>query len=282
MARRYLLCSDLDRTAVPNGPAPESAGAASAFAALAGREDVTLAYVSGRHRTLVENAISEYGLPMPDFVMGDVGTTLYRVEENGEWALEQAWERRIGQDWGGHISSDLLPLLDGIEGLRAQEPEKQNRFKLSFYLEPERWNDEFAKSTHSRLSAANVQARLVWSIDDLTGDGLLDILPRSASKLGAIDALIEFEGYDLESTVFCGDSGNDLDVLASPIPSVLVANAQPEVKEQAAAMARDAGYEEQLYIARGGFRGMNGNYRGGILEGVAHYHPELQPEGNPP
>lgn len=262
---------------MPNGPAPESAAAAAAFAAVAGRADVTLAYVSGRHRTLVESAIKEYGLPAPDFVLGDVGTTLYRVEENGEWLLEQAWERRIARDWGGHISSDLLPLLDGIEGLRAQEPEKQNRFKLSFYLHPERWNSEFAESTHRRLSAANVHARLVWSIDDLTGDGLLDILPHSAPKLGAIETLVRIEGFGMENTVFFGDSGNDLDVLASAVPSVLVANARPGVKEQALAMARQSGFMEQLYIARGGFMGMNGNYRGGILEGLAHYHPELRP-----
>jgi len=279
MARRYLVCSDLDRTALPNGPAPESPGAAAAFAALARRSDVTLAYVSGRHRTLVEDAIGEYGLPVPDFVMGDVGTTLYRVDEGGEWRLEQAWERRIARDWGGHIASDLSPLLNYVEGLRAQEPEKQNRFKLSFYLHPERWNDAFADSIRHRLSAANIEVRLVWSIDDLTGEGLLDILPRSASKRGAIEALMEIEGFDLEDTVFCGDSGNDLDVLASPVPAVLVANARLEVKEQAASLSQEAGCPERLYIARGGFCGMNGNYRGGMLEGIAHYHPELQSAG---
>jgi hypothetical protein len=36
-----------------------------------------------------------------------------------------------------------------------------------------------------------------------------------------------------------------------------------------------AGYSARLYIARGGFRGMNGNYSAGILEGIAHYHPAL-------
>jgi hypothetical protein len=30
-----------------------------------------------------------------------------------------------------------------------------------------------------------------------------------------------------------------------------------------------------LYLARGGLLEMNGNYSAGILEGVAHYHPEL-------
>lgn len=277
MARRFLLCSDLDRTALPNGPEEESAGAAAAFAALAARADVTLAYVSGRHRTLVEDAIAGYDLPAPDFVMGDVGTTLYRVLPGGEWRLEQAWERRIASDWGGHVSSDLSPLLNGVEGLRAQEPEKQNRFKLSFYLDPELWSGDLDGLIRRRLAAAGIDARLVWSIDDLSGDGLLDVLPRSASKRGAIEALTEIEGFRVEDSVFCGDSGNDLDVLASPIPAVLVANARPDVKRQAADLSQECGFPERLYIARGGFRGMNGNYRGGMLEGIAHFHPDLLP-----
>jgi HAD superfamily hydrolase (TIGR01484 family) len=282
MAQRYLVCSDLDRTALPNGPAPESPGAAGDFAALAARPDVTLAYVSGRHRTLVESAIEQYALPLPDFVMGDVGTTLYRLERDGHWRLEQTWERRIASDWGGHIASDLAPMLNGVEGLRAQEPEKQNRFKLSYYLDPERWTDELAANIRRRLDAAGIAPRMVWSIDDLSGDGLLDILPRGASKRGAIEALMDIEGFELEETVFCGDSGNDLDVLASPIPAVLVANARPEVMQQALEMARESGFPGRLYIARGGFRGMNGNYRGGMLEGIAHYHPELLPEEGSP
>ena len=31
-----------------------------------------------------------------------------------------------------------------------------------------------------------------------------------------------------------------------------------------------------LYLAHGGFLGMNGNYSAGILEGVAHYHPDTR------
>ena len=40
-------------------------------------------------------------------------------------------------------------------------------------------------------------------------------------------------GFPRERTVFAGDSGNDLDVLASAIPSVLVANADPGVRAEA-------------------------------------------------
>ena len=67
--------------------------------------------------------------------------------------------------------------------------------------------------------------------------------------------------------------GNDIEVLASPIPAVLVANCQPQVRELATRLARERGYADRLYVARGGFMGMNGNYGAGMLEGIAHYHP---------
>lgn len=84
MIKRILICTDLDRTLLPNGRQPESPGARAAFKRLVARQEVTLAYVSGRHRELVEDAIREYELPLPDWVIGDVGTTIYQVC-TGEW-----------------------------------------------------------------------------------------------------------------------------------------------------------------------------------------------------
>ncbi|WP_206199287.1 HAD family hydrolase [Parasulfuritortus cantonensis] len=80
MSGRVLIATDLDRTLIPNGAAPESPGARALFARVAARPDVVLAYVTGRHRALVEAAIAEYGLPVPDYLIGDVGSTVYRVE----------------------------------------------------------------------------------------------------------------------------------------------------------------------------------------------------------
>jgi hydroxymethylpyrimidine pyrophosphatase-like HAD family hydrolase len=76
--RHILLATDLDRTLLPNGEATESPGARAAFARVAARPEVALAYVTGRHRALVEDAIAEYVLPRPDYVIGDVGTTIIR------------------------------------------------------------------------------------------------------------------------------------------------------------------------------------------------------------
>jgi len=275
MQARYLICTDLDRTLIPNGLDTESRAAEPSFAALAARPDVTLAYVSGRHRELVEEAMTKYQLPLPNFVIGDVGTTIYRVDSAHAWHRYEAWEHSIAEDWRGLGHADLAGLLWDLPGLSLQEPARQNRFKLSYYVDELVDTALLLGAAAGRLEDAKIRARLVSSRDDISGNGLLDVLPMRASKRHAIEALMETESFGLEQTVFCGDSGNDLEVLISPIPAVLVGNARPEVKRQAALLAEKGGCTGQLYIARGGFLDMNGNYRGGMLEGIAHYHPSI-------
>lgn len=274
MSERLLICTDLDRTLIPNGPQSESSGARARFAALVSRPGVTLAYVSGRHRALVEQAITNYRLPVPDFVIGDVGTTIYHVGPEQDWTHQTAWENEIGQDWAGRTHADLKALLQDLSALRLQECAKQNRYKLSYYVPLHIDRDVLSATIRRRLEAAGIRAGLIWSVDEPMGIGLLDVLPARASKYHAIEALMRLHGFDYGNTVFCGDSGNDLEVLASPIPAVLVANSQPDVQDLARRQADAQGYGEQLYIAQGGFMGMNGNYSAGMLEGIAHYHPQ--------
>ncbi len=274
MLERLLICTDLDRTLIPNGPHAESAGARRHFARLAGDVRVTLAYVSGRHRELVASAISEYSLPVPDYVLGDVGTTIYRVGPRNAWERQPRWEQEIAKDWNGLTARDLESALSVLPDLRLQERARQNTHKLSYYLLPQVDRTALTRRIESRLGSLNVRARLIWSIDDSNDTALLDVLPARASKYHAIEALMQDTAFDGSNTVFCGDSGNDLEVLASPIPAVLVANSTPEVQQLALRMAKDSGHPDRLHIAGGAFMGLNGNYSGGMLEGIAHYYPE--------
>lgn len=279
---RLLICTDLDRTLIPNGPQPESPQARERLGALVSRPEVTLAFVSGRHRELVEEAMAAYQLPVPDFVIGDVGTTIYRVGPQHLWQRLGAWEDEIAVDWGGHSHADLGGLIGDTGALRLQGAERQNRFKLSYTFDVSEDTAALSSMIVERLQAAGVKARLIWSIDDLENTGLLDILPARASKRHAIEALMRQQGFGMENTVFCGDSGNDLEVLVSPIPAVLVANGRDEVKELAMSQARDAGTAQQLYVASGGFLDMNGNYGAGMLEGIAHFFPGMLECMQPP
>ncbi|PPD46322.1 MAG: haloacid dehalogenase [Methylobacter sp.] len=275
MIQRLLICTDLDRTLLPNGCQPESPGARAAFARLVARPEITLAYVSGRHRELVENAIHDYHLPLPDWVIGDVGSTIYQVSAQ-EWRHWPEWEQSIAVDWRGLTANDLRPLFADLLPLRLQERAKQNRYKLSYYLPVQTDIAALQAEMTRRLNKENLAASLIYSIDDAASVGLLDVLPARAGKRYAVEFLMLRQGFDCTNTVFAGDSGNDLPVLISTVPSVLVANASNNLVEQAQTQAAQLGNLSVLYWAKGGFLDMNGNYSAGILEGIAHYHPETQ------
>jgi len=271
--RHLLLCTDLDRTLLPNGPQAESPGARMMFSRLAARPEVTLVYVTGRSRKLVEKVIGLYQLPLPDFVITDVGTKLYHLEE-GMFQVQEDWAREIAGDWGDLTYTDLAAMFRDIHSLRMQETAKQNTHKLSYYVPLHVPRDALMAKMRERLEERGIRASLIWSVDEPAGIGLLDVLPARATKLHAIEFLARRLGFETRDIVYAGDSGNDLPVLASGIPSVLVANATLEVRNVAGEAARAAGWADRLYLARGGVLGMNGNYSAGIMEGVLHYVPE--------
>ena len=107
MIERILICTDLDRTLIPNGKQPESPSARQHLSMLAAHPQITLAYVSGRHRELVEKAIKNYQLPIPDYVIGDVGTTVYQLSDNDNWHELDQWDEVYARDWNGHSHAEL-------------------------------------------------------------------------------------------------------------------------------------------------------------------------------
>lgn len=272
---KVLLCCDLDRTILPNGPGEESPRARPMFGAVAAREELTLAYVSGRNETLLKEAVADYGVPEPDYAIGDVGTTIYHVS-GGAWEPWEAWWENIRSDWSGKSGGELVHYFDGVEGLRLQEPDKQNRFKLSFYADPDMDTNRTLRDINGAMEMDGIRTSLIWSVDEVKGVGLLDAIPERATKAHAVKFLMEKTGFDRSNTVFAGDSGNDLPALTSGINAVLVKNAMDEVKEAALRKVDDKKINERLYVAQGGFLGMNGNYAAGVLEGLAHFIPETK------
>lgn len=269
---QLLICTDLDRTLIPNGQQSESSNARKLFSKLVSNSQVTLAYVSGRDRDLVQQAIEEYQLPVPNFVVADVGSTIYKVEEN-QWLRVQDWDRKIALDWQNNTQSDLVYLFSDLKQCRLQEKQKQGLHKLSYYFDLNVEVEKIMAQMRSRLEDKKFKSNLIWSIDEQANVGLLDILPFSANKRYAIEFMMENQNFNLENTVFSGDSGNDLDVLVSPIKAILVANAHSELKEKVLLESQKQGFVDSIYIAKGLSPDTNGNYSAGIIEGINHYFP---------
>lgn len=277
---RLLLCTDMDRTIIPNGHQIEPPHARERFRRLCSQPAVTLIYVTGRHQALVKEAIDSYDLPLPDYVVSDVGTRIYQVGTQGWQAIPQ-WEEQIAKDWNGHSREQIERLLSHLSDGRAlwlQEHDKQNTYKLSYYFPFTDDPESITIKMKERLQDEGIQASLVCSLDEPNEVGLLDVLPRHATKRHAIEFLQHRLGYSDQELIFAGDSGNDLPVLTSHIQSILVGNASEAIRDQAVRQAAEQGNAEALFLAgqsgtasESGF----GNYADGVLEGVRYFRGDL-------
>ncbi|MEJ2201056.1 MAG: HAD-IIB family hydrolase, partial [Desulfuromonadaceae bacterium] len=215
---RLLLCTDMDRTVIPNGSSAEHPEARKCFRDFCRLPEVRLVYVTGRHRALVEQAVTEYRLPQPDFAITDVGTKIYRIDA-GVWTEIELWEKTIAKNWQGKSHDQLERLLRPLSELTLQEAAKQNTCKLSYYLPLSADKPGVSGWIENRLREAGVTANLIWSIDELEQVALLDVLPMNADKLHGIEFLRHYLEFGLDEVLFAGDSGNDLPVFGSAITS---------------------------------------------------------------
>ena len=274
--KHLLLCTDMDRTILPNGCQPENPLARPCFRAFCQYPEVCLVYVTGRHLTLVEQAIVDYALPQPDFAITDVGSKIYQSTDHG-WREMTLWDEQIAPDWNGQSHAQLKQALSSISALALQEEEKQNRFKLSYYLDLNLDKDTIIAAMAAILHERGVHASLIWSVDEPAQIGLLDVLPQNATKLHGLRFLQKHLGYARQEVLFAGDSGNDLPVLGSDINAVLVANASDEVKMLALKMVSRAGNQATLFLARNDGFALGGNYAAGVLQGIWHFCLEFRP-----
>jgi len=267
-----LICTDLDRTLIPNGAEPVSDGALNIFTVLCHSNNIRLCYVTGRNLELTNHAILEYKLPIANFLICDVGASAYSFQEN-EYSIDLGWINEIESDWNGMDINLIEELLDDVSDLILQDRDNQSIYKLSYCTKNN--PDSPISEIKKRLKLISVNINIISSYDENKKLHLIDILPRSVSKLHAINYLMEKNGDTYDNTIFCGDSGNDIDVFTSGLPSVIVKNAHQDGFNQIN-KTENSGTALNIYRAQGDFFHLNGNYVSGILEGLSHYHERLK------
>ena len=267
MTATKILATDLDRTLLPNGRWPKDSGAIELFNTLTEKHGVCVVYVTGRSLSLTEAAIEEFGVRHPHILISDVGTAIRRFDGDG-WEPDTGWEAHVRRTSPGWDAEAVRHALGGIDGLVEQEREHCGPFKQSYYVDhAER---EAILETVDQRVKGQFDEVIIYSFDSESGDGLLDLLPNSATKQTALEYISDVLGLTKTQVVFCGDSGNDVYPLTAGFRGVLVRNADEQLV---------AGVKQELennpdvvvYFARGGFRGLNGYYTGGVIEGAYHY-----------
>jgi len=259
-----MLASDMDGTVIPLELNDRRMAEIAAFkSAVEGAEGLLLAYVTGRNLALAEKGMGQHGLPRPQFLVCDVGTSVYRSAPAGfEW--DEGYAQLMEDARGGLDLREVQHEIAHLPGLLIQPDEKQTESKLSYYLSTDIHHPEILESVQAVLDRLDGKFQAVYSVGAPHGTGLLDLLPAGVAKDFAIRYLHDQTGLAPDQLVYAGDSGNDLAAMLTGFRGIVVGNATQELKDRLEVRGRELGILDRLYFAQE-------LYVAGVMEGCKHH-----------
>ncbi|MDQ1816956.1 glucosylglycerol-phosphate synthase [Massilia sp. CCM 9210] len=235
ISRPLLLATDLDGTLLA-GTAAARRRVRDLFSG--GLDGAKLVFITGRGLESVIPLLSDPTIPLPDYIIADVGATIV----HGDLRPVEPLHHEIAAHWPG--AQVVMKALAAFPHLQLQQVPQERR--CSFFV------------NEGGITAALREAVEALGCDLLFSAGrYLDVLPRGVGKGPALARLVQAEGIDPASVVVAGDTLNDLSMFEAGFRGIVVGGAEPALAERVRKMAR-------VHLA-------SHEGCGGILQGLAHH-----------
>lgn len=237
-----LFSTDLDGTLLGNPEASQRFK--EAWTALSPEARPLLVYNTGRLVPDLRRFVENGTLPEADFYIGGVGTQIFDVRAG---RLLDELNTHLADGWD---LARVREIASRYPGVRPQPPEFQHDFKSSWFLE--RASPAVIHDLRRQFADAGLEVKLVYS-----SARDLDVLPRHATKGGALAWLCTRLGVPLDTVLVAGDTGNDASMFRLPgVRGIIVENALPELFEATVDVPT---FSPRSILADG------------VLEGLCHY-----------
>jgi HAD superfamily hydrolase (TIGR01484 family) len=180
------------------------------------RASVGLIFVTGRDPGFIRDLTRKGNVPRPDYVVGDVGTTIAAVDEDHFLTPIEDLERRSRQPG------------------RMRAPAFRRRCTMRRACGCNRRASGTASATTwtptgSTPAALDIVAEM--GLDALVSDNrYFDVLPKDVSKGPSLLRLLTHLGVANERCLVAGDTLNDLSMLSLGLPAVAVGNSEPALR----------------------------------------------------
>jgi sucrose-phosphate synthase len=208
------------------------------------RKRVAFGIVSGRRTESALAVLRKHGVPRPDVLISGLGT---RIHYGADLSEDSHWADHIDNDWN---RARIRRVLADQPGLKLQEREKQSRFKLSFYYDPEQALS--AEEITALLHKNELNANVIVSFGQF-----LDIVPARASKGQALRYVALRLDIPFENILVAGGSGADEDMIRGNAMAVVVGNRHEEELSELVDL-------ERVYFSER-------THAGGLLDAIEHY-----------
>lgn len=230
-----LLATDLDGTFLAGHPENRQ----RLYQLISAHPEIKLAFVTGRGLEVVLPILSDPTVPVPDYIICDVGGTV--VDGRNRQAV-QPLQSDIDARWPGERA--VAEAMATFEALERQEVPQQRR--CSYFCEAD------AVTPDIERVAAQLGCEVLYS-----ADRYLDILPRGVNKGSTLAALVRHLGLDHDDVLVAGDTLNDLSMYEAGFIGVCVGESEQALLDATRDRAR------VLHARHTGC--------GGILEAMAHF-----------
>ncbi|MBY6202175.1 HAD family hydrolase [Maritalea mobilis] len=181
------------------------------------RSRVGLIFVTGRDPGFITHLTRKQGVPRPDYVIGDVGTTIAAFDDSNHVSPIEELEAEIAEKWGD-ANRKVESALHRVSGLKLQSA--AFRYRVSYDMDPNRFDPV----------AYDIVAEM--GLDSLvSADCYFDVLPKDVSKGPSLLRLLEHLGIDNRKCLVAGDTMNDHSMLAMGVPAVAVGNSEAALIE---------------------------------------------------
>ena len=225
-----ILVSDLDGTLIPLPNIEQNKEDLIGLNKLRETHDFKLIFATGRSFDSVLGAIEDYALPVPDWIICNVGTSIYEKSSDSFSALHAYHEKlnKICHEVDHHKVKESFKHL---KELRLQPEENQSDFKISYWYEESELHEMVDKISEIQQQES-LPYTCLGSVDPFNSRGLIDVLPLGVNKAYALDWLVDLLELRSDRIVYAGDSGNDLAALVGDYASILVGNAKARVRSE--------------------------------------------------
>ncbi|MFV0244190.1 MAG: HAD-IIB family hydrolase [Qingshengfaniella sp.] len=181
------------------------------------RDSIGLVFVTGRDPAFITEMIRAGQLARPDYVIGDVGTTIAAVDNTAQLHPIAALEADIAERWND-MGDRVRAALDEHPGLSLQPIHFRHR--ISYDMDPTQFDEK---------STATVRA---LGLDPLISDNrFFDVLPPGVSKGPSLLRLIAELDIAAPRVLAAGDTLNDLSMLTCGVPAVAVGGSEAALIE---------------------------------------------------
>lgn len=173
---------------------------------------------TGRRLDAALRLMKKHKILEPDVLITSSGTEIYHAPKLN---VDATWAKHIDYQWSPRR---IKKLLSDFPGLKAQPNTEQSRFKLSYYVDPNKTDVEDIKQLlHQEEQGFFLQTAF---------GQFLDILPLRASKGMALRYVVEQLTIPLERVFVAGGSGADEDMMRGNTLAAVVANRHHEELSQ--------------------------------------------------